>query len=230
MENILNDDFIDCRKCKGKSFLITNGDTICKSCGLFLFKNSNNTINEKTKNKIIHLNNVLKNIETINQIEIDEMLDEIEKNITDDIDVGFIDSTYIADILKKKGKKSYVLNIQVYNQFLQNNLFHTNKDKKIVSTIFIGFMKYAIELNSDILNGSIPYLQILHNIYKYLDININIKPSLSRNVNENLNIIFDGFLNSLCDKYIGDKHKVDEKTILFSPSIDHYPNIMYEED
>lgn len=228
MENILNDYFIDCRKCKSKSFLIINGDTICKSCGLFLFKNSNNIINEKTKNKIIHLNNVLKNIETINQLEINEMLEEIEKNIQQDFDISFIDSTYISDVLRKKGRKSYVLNIQVYNQFLQNKLFHSNKDKKIVSTIFIGFMKFAIKLNPEILNASIPYLQILHNIYKYIDININIKPSLSRNVNENLNIIFDEFLNSLCDKYIGDKNDTEEKGLLFCPVINNFPNNLYE--
>lgn len=230
MENILNHDFIECHKCKDKLFLIIDGDTICKNCGIFLFKNSNNVFNEKTKNKLIHLNNVLKNIETVNQTEIDELLKEIENNIDENTDLSFIDSTYIGDILKKKGKKGYILNIQVYNQFLQNKLFHSNKDKKTVALIFCGFMKYVIEVDSMLLNTSIPYLQILYNIYKYLDIEIDIKPSLSRNINEKINIIFDNFLNSLCDKYIDVRNNKKNKNRIFFPNIKRYPNKLFDHE
>lgn len=213
----INELYLKCEKCKENSIIIVDEELVCSICGLFLYGANSKIIGDKKKNKMIHFNDVLKNIESINQKDVDEVLKKIKKNKTDP---NFIDSTYIDNVLKESGKKSYILNIQVYNQYLENRPFQTNDEKKDVMTVFNGFMKYLIENDSDILNNSIPYLQILFNIYKYLDMGLDIQMSASRNSSETLNTVFDNFLNDLCDKYF-DKNKIktDES---FVPNIKNF--------
>lgn len=228
--NLLNDDQIECKKCKSRSFYLDNGYPICDRCGLFLSNNKKLNYNEKTKNKSIHLNNVLKNIETVNVSQIDELVKIVEEKIAENnINPEFVDSTYVCEILKKAGKKSYILDIQVYNKFIQNNLRHSNTDKKAIKIIFNAFFQYASEVNPKLYNNSISYHQILHNIYKYLDVKIDIKPSLSRTKNEELNNIFEDFLNYLCETYYNNSRKTQENNF-FSPEIKTFPNIFYTKE
>lgn len=215
--NVTNELFLQCEICKEKSIIIVDDELVCSICGILLYGANNKIIVDKKKNKLIHFGDVLKNIESINQKDVDEVLREIKKN---NIDPNFIDSTYIDNILKDGGKKNYILNIQVYNQYLENRPFQTNNEKKDVMTVFDGFMKYLMETESDILNNSIPYLQILFNIYKYLDMGIEIQMSASRNYNESLNTVFENFLYSLCDQHFSKSKETNKK--MFVPNIKNF--------
>lgn len=230
--NLLNDDIIECKKCKGKKFYLNNDSPVCEGCGLYLSNNSKYAFNDKTKNKVIHLKNVIKNMETENVSQINELVKCLHHDILDEkINPDFIDSTYICEVLKKNGKKSYILDIQVYNKYINNNSRLSNKDKTSIKIIFYEFFKYAAKHNPQICKNSISYHQVLYNIYKYLAINIHIKPSLTRNKNEDLNIVFEEFLNNLCEEFIKDNSDNGNTTSIIKykegPEINNYPNIFY---
>lgn len=232
MESDLIDINLECITCQNKQFKIINNLPTCTICKKVLLNNIKSNFNEKTKNKVIHLNNVIKNLETYNVKEIDDLVRIIDRDIKENnIDnLNFVDSTYICETLKKNGKKSYVLDIQVYNKYNNNNTRLSNNDKESIRIVFNEFFKFCIRDYSNICKNSFPYHQVLYNIYNCLDININIKPSNTRNKNEELNIIFNKFLNHLCEEFLTNKnHDMYKKDLYIDkPNIHFFPNIFYQ--
>lgn len=219
-----------CENCDSNVFFLYDNFLTCDNCGLILSKKSKINNDEKNKNKIIHLNNVLKNLETINVMYIEKLHDELLETIKkENIDTKFIDSTYICEFLKKKGIKKYIVDIWLLYRYKNIEFKLSNKDKEIIKIIFKEYTKYLCYIKTT--NNSISYHQILYIIYKYLDIDldVNLKPSITKNNNNHILNTFNDFLNYLCEKYYNEK---SDKTndIIFVPEINNFPNSFYSKD
>lgn len=222
-----NHNLFICSNCKGTDFVTIDNENVCKECGFVLSYGEKQQIMDRVKNKIIHFNNILSTIETINNSEIDDVLEEIRTKVEEGMDPAFVDSVYISETLKKFGKKKkYVLNIQIHNIFSNNTSFWI-REKKNITILFTGFVLFISKNYSEALERSMPYYQILNNIIKYLDDN-NSNCIPVNGPNESIDIFFDRFINNLCDVYL--KNTKSENKVFYVPTIYNYPNKLYTGD
>lgn len=221
---------IKCKICNTNNFILQTNILICKVCNSIV--TNKNDINEKNKNKFIHLKNVLKNIETVDVSLVDKWFDKLLTTIDNEkIDNKFIDMTYICEFLKNYGIKKYILDMWLYNKYKNIKFKLTKLDKEYIKIVFIEFIKFLYVINSNKLKN-ISYHQILYIIYKYIDNSINFKPSITRNNNEDLIKLFDDFLNNLCEDYYKN-NKEDINNVIFLPysdKLEKYPNIYYNKN
>lgn len=219
-----------CKKCNNQTFTLNDGVLVCNSCGLFVSnRNKVNNINDKNKNKTMHLHNVLNRMESINVELVNSLYEELLNNLeTEKVDSAFVDSTYICEFLKKKGKKNYILDMWLLNKYKNVNFRLTNLDKESIKLVFNEYIQFPCNNNSIVANHSMSYPQILHFIYKYLGISIDIKPSVTRNINEMLNKSFENFINELCEKYFTEDKNKEKETLSCLPEIKNFPNIIFD--
>lgn len=219
---------IKCKKCNTDIFTLQNNLLICNICHQII--TNKNDINEKNKNKYIHLKNVLKNIETVDVSLVDKWFDILLQTINEEkIDKKFVDMTYICEFLKNYGIKKYILDMWLYNKYKNIKFKLSKMDKEYIKIIFIEFINFLYDIKSNKLIN-ISYQQILYIIYKYLDSSVTFKPSLTRNNNEDLIKLFDDYLNNLCEQYYKNS-KEEINNIYFLPykdKIENYPNIFYK--
>lgn len=221
-----NDIFSECKKCMGTCFIAVENERICHTCGNIMDYGKKHQSMDRIKNKIIHFNNILKNIETVNQEDVDEILLKIQENIDNGLDPVFVDPQYISDVMKSIGKKNYILNIQVFNQFSKKNFMGSAKDRRNINILFIGFITYVSHNYPEILDKSMSYYQILYNIYRYLEVGFDFKFSVTKKVNEDIDIVFENFINNICDTF-SDKEYVPNTDIELVPEVLRFPNHMY---
>lgn len=226
-----------CVKCNNNIFDFNNGSGTCINCGFEIIEKIKipQSSNERNRNKIIHLNNVLKNMETIDVSLVtdlyNKLLNKIEK---EQINPEFIDSTYISEFLKKQGKKNYILTIWLYNRFkgIEFKLSQTEKSSiKLIFNEFVDYISVQNSLHNKRSEGSISYQVILYEIHKYLKYKINLKPSITKNKNEEQIILFENFLNEICENHYNVKKKESEiknKEIDCIPMFHDYPNIDFD--
>lgn len=228
--NNFNYSNIKCKICNTNNFILETNILICKVCNSIV--TNKNDINEKNKNKFIHLKNVLKNIETVDVSLVDKWFDKLLTTIDKEkIDNKFIDMTYICEFLKNYGIKKYILDMWLYNKYKNIKFKLTKLDKEYIKIVFIEFIKFLYVINSNKLKN-ISYHQILYIIYKYIDNSINFKPSITRNNNEDLIKLFDDFLNNLCEEYYkNNKEDINNGILLsYSDKLEKYPNIYYNKN
>lgn len=228
--NNFNYSNIKCKICNTNNFILETNILICKVCNSIV--TNKNDINEKNKNKFIHLKNVLKNIETVDVSLVDKWFDKLLTTIDKEkIDNKFIDMTYICEFLKNYGIKKYILDMWLYNKYKNIKFKLTKLDKEYIKIVFIEFIKFLYVINSNKLKN-ISYHQILYIIYRYIDNSINFKPSITRNNNEDLIKLFDDFLNNLCEEYYKNNKEDINNGILLSyrDKLDNYPNIYYNKN
>lgn len=228
--NNFNYSNIKCKICNTNNFILETNILICKVCNSIV--TNKNDINEKNKNKFIHLKNVLKNIETVDVSLVDKWFDKLLTTIDKEkIDNKFIDMTYICEFLKNYGIKKYILDMWLYNKYKNIKFKLTKLDKEYIKIVFIEFIKFLYVINSNKLKN-ISYHQILYIIYRYIDNSINFKPSITRNNNEDLIKLFDDFLNNLCEEYYKNNKEDINNGILLSyrDKLENYPNIYYNKN
>lgn len=221
-----NDIFSECRNCTGTCFIAVENERICHTCGYIMDYGKKQQSVDRIKNKIIHFNNILKNIETVNQKDVDYILEKIYENINNGLDPIFVDPQYISDVMKSVGKKNYILNIQVFNQFSKKNFMGAVRDRHNINILFIGFISYISHNHPEILDKSMSYYQILYNIYRYLEIGFDFKFSVTKKVNEDIDIVFNSFINNICDTF-SDKEYIPNINIKLTPEVSKFPNNMY---
>lgn len=201
-----------CDNCNNQEYLkfdIKNQNVVCNNCGIknkIKFDNKS----ERNKNKIIHLNNVIKNLENINDIHLDGIHRKLLKTIEcESIKDELINSTYIYEFLKHMGIKKYSNSIWLMTKYHNTSLNLNSKTKNKIKLVFNEFINYLLQ-NSKMFK-SISYHLILYQIYKYIEPNVlcDISPSMTRNNNETLIKLFDNFLNELCEK-----EDIEEENIL----------------
>lgn len=220
-----------CTSCNSTSILMNKDNIICSNCS-FVSPNPFKTIAiNKCRNKTIHLNNVLKNIDTMNYNQIEKILDVITEIIKkNNIKLENVDITYFSELLKKKGIKGYILHIQLYNCFLKKNSKLTNNNIDQITAVFDEFLKYIFTYNPTLCNSSISYHQILYNICKYLGINKNLKPSNTKCKNVELNNVFEKYINTLCDDYYKKKKINTKESFALFPNLNKFPNKYYKDE
>lgn len=221
---------IKCKICNTNNFILQNNILICKVCNSIV--TNKNDINEKNKNKFIHLKNVLKNIETVDVSLVDKWFDKLLTTIDKEkIDNKFIDMTYICEFLKNYGIKKYILDMWLYNKYKNIKFKLTKLDKEYIKIVFIEFIKFLYVINSNKLKN-ISYHQILYIIYKYIDNSVNFKPSITRSNNEDLIKLFDDFLNNLCEEYYKNNKKENSNGIFlpYNDKLEKYPNVYYNKN
>ncbi|AAT99855.1 putative viral late transcription factor 3 [Diachasmimorpha longicaudata entomopoxvirus] len=200
---------IKCSKCDSEDLIYSKKVLFCNRCGEHI--SNLNTFAETSKNKLIHLNNVLKSMETVDMFLLDKLYEKLLKKIEyEELDDDFIDTTYIHDYLKQEGHKNFVTVMFLLNRYNNIDFYLCRTKKEYIKIIFTEFIDFFTKYYTGV---AISYHTLLTRIYSYLLIETNLTPSLTKNNNHDIELIFDKFL------LYTNKKRVTQGTPLFHPNI-----------
>lgn len=173
---------IYCNSCYNNIFKIIHGSYICINCDLMLLsKNNKNSSNifDINKNKLVHLNNILKKMETIDLNLLNKLYLDLSNILKKEkIKKCYIDNVFISKFLKKKKIKNYIIEMFLLNKIHNINFYLTEQNKQDIRLIFSEYIKFN-NTNSNFFlykkTNSISYYKILSIIFKYLNIDSSIK-------------------------------------------------------
>lgn len=212
-----------CEYCNEISAKEKCGFYICSDCGNYYTKSNGKlpiSIYDIYKNKLIHLNNVLKRMENIDNSVINPLYDKLIQNIKEtNLSPNFIDATYIYEFLKKEGKKNYIVDMVILNKYNKNKFRLSGYNKMSIRIVFLDFIKFDYSSKYFKDSNSISYHYVLNVFFKYLDINTYLEPSLTRNANNDLKFSLEKYLNFLCQNK---KRKKDLHFLDINPPIDKF--------